>query len=167
MKHRIFRVIVGLLQAIHSDQSGAIKVKPVADVAKKWGEVTPGRAGYYETGALAAGGDWEKGATDAAANFKAAVTAGNIDKLFAGGIKNAGAAKYTRKVKDVGVSRFSTGVTASITDYQSGVDPMLSTIASLTLPARQPRGSVANAQRVTAIMDALHKKRLALRAAGA
>jgi hypothetical protein len=143
------------------------KVKPLAEVAKKWAEVTPGRSGYYETGALAAGGDWEKGATEAAANFKAAVTAGNIDKLFAGGVKKAGATKYTRKVKDVGVARFSSGITAGLTDYSDGVGPMLDTIASITLPARQPRGSVANAQRVTAIMDALHKKRLALRAAGA
>jgi hypothetical protein len=145
----------------------AIKVKPLADVAKKWGEVTPQRSGYYETGALAAGGDWEKNTGDATANFVAGVTAGNIGRLFAGGVKNAGAAKYTRKVKDVGVSRFSQGVTAGVPDYQSGMDPMLSTLASITLPARQPRGSVANAQRVTAIMDALHKKRLALRAAGA
>jgi hypothetical protein len=144
----------------------AIKVKAASDVAKKWGEVTPQRSGYYEAGALAAGSDWEKNTADSAPNFKAAVTAGNIDKLFAGGVKNAGAAKYTRKVKDVGVSRFSGGVAAGVTDYQTGVEPMLATLSGLTLPARQPRGSVANAQRVTAIMDALHKKRLALRAAG-
>jgi hypothetical protein len=160
-------MIASLLRTIHSDQTGAIKVKPLADVAKKWGEVTPQRSGYYEIGALAAGSDWEKNTGDATANFVAGVTAGNIGRLFAGGVKNAGAAKYTRKVKDVGVSRFSQGVTAGVPDYQSGIDPMLSTLASITLPARQPRGSVANAQRVTAIMDALHKKRLALRAAGA
>jgi hypothetical protein len=167
LKHRVFMMIAALLLAIHQDQSGAIKVKPLADVAKKWGEVTPQRSAYYETGALAAGGDWEKGATDAAANFKAAVSAGNIGQLFAGGVKKAGAEKYTRKVKDVGVPRFSQGVTAGIPDYSNGVGPMLDEIARITLPARQPRGSVANAQRVTAIMDALHKKRLALRAAGA
>jgi hypothetical protein len=144
-----------------------IKVKPLADVAKKWGEVTPQRSGYYEAGALAAGGDWEKNTLDAAASFKAAVTAGNIDKLYTGGVKNAGAAKFVRKIKDVGAGRFSSGVTAGVGDYQTGMDPMLSTIASVNLPARQPRGSAANVQRVTAIMDALHKKRLALRAAGA
>jgi hypothetical protein len=144
-----------------------IKTKSAADVAKKWGEVTPGRSAYYEAGAKVAGGDWEKGATDAAANYKAAVTAGNIDALFKGGIKKAGASKYERKVTEVGASRFGTGVTAGVTDYQAGMDPMLSTISGLTLPARQPRGSVANLQRVATIADALHKKRLALRAAGA
>jgi len=143
------------------------KVKSLADVVKKWGEMTPQRSGYYEAGALAAGGDWEKNTVDSTANFVAGVTAGNIGKLFSGGVKNAGAAKYTRKVKDVGASRFSQGVTAGVPDYQTGMDPMLSTIASVTPPTRQPRGSVANVQRVVAYMDALHKKRLALRAAGA
>lgn len=145
----------------------AIKVKAVADVAKKWGEVTPQRSAYYEAGASVAGSEWEKNTIDAAANFKAAVSAGNIDKLFSGGVKKAGGAKYERKIKDVGVGRFGAGVSAGVTDYQTGIDPMLSTIAGLTLAARQPRGSAANLQRVATIADALHKKRLALRAAGA
>jgi len=144
-----------------------IKTKSAADVAKKWAEVTPGRSAYYQAGASSAGPDWEKNTTDAALNFKAAVTAGNIDKLFAGGVKKAGAEKYARKVNEVGVARFGQGVTAGAGDYQTGMDPMLATIQGLTLQARQPRGNVANLQRVAQIADALHKKRLALRAAGA
>lgn len=167
MKHRILIGIAQFFLMVHLDQSGAVKVKAVADVAKKWGEVTPGRSAYYQTGAAAAGGDWETNTGNAAPNYKAAVSAGNIDKLFAGGVKKAGATKYTRKVAAVGVARFGQGVTAAVDDFQSGVEPMLSTIAGLTLSARQPRGSVANLQRVSTIADALHKKRLALRAAGA
>lgn len=144
-----------------------IKTKSAADVAKKWGDMTPGRSAYYEAGVAGAGGDWEKNTKDAAPNFKAAVQAGNIDKLFSGGVAKAGAAKYERKAKEVGVGRFGQGVTAAITDYQAGIDPMLAAISAITLPARQPRGSAANLQRVAAIADALHKKRLALRAAGA
>jgi len=145
----------------------AIKVKPVADVAKKWADVTPGRSSYYEAGASVAGAEWESKAAAAANNFKAAVSAGNIGTMFAGGVKRAGAAKYERKVKDVGVGRFGSGVTAALPDYTSGVEPMLSTIASITLPARAPRGSASNLDRVRVIADALNKKRLSLRAAGA
>jgi len=144
-----------------------IKTKSAADVAKKWGEVTPGRSAYYAAGAAAAGGDWEKNTAEAAPNYKAAVSAGNIGQLFAGGVKKAGAEKYTRKVAAVGESRFGTGITAGVGDYQSGMDPMLATIQGITLAARQPRGNPANLQRVAQIADALHKKRLALRAAGA
>jgi hypothetical protein len=145
----------------------AIKVKPLAQVADKWADVTPGRSSYYEAGATVAGADWEKNAGAAKTAYKAAVTAANIDSLFAGGIKKAGASKYERKVKDVGVARFGPGVTAAKTDFSDGVGPMLDEISKVTLAARQPRGSDANYARVAAIGAALHKKRLALRAAGA
>lgn len=145
----------------------AIKVKPLAEVVKKWVDVTPARAGYYEAEATVAGDDWEKSATAAAGAYKAGVSAPNIERMFAGGVKRAGAAKYNRKVKDVGVTRFGPGVIAAETDFSTGVSPMLDTIRAITLAARQPRGSLANYDRVKAIGVELNKKRLALRAAGA
>jgi len=148
-------------------EEGAIKVKPVGEVRDKWLEVTPGRASYYEKGAVGAGADWEKNAVAAASAFKMAVTSPNIDKMYSGGVKKAGGAKFDRKVRDVGVARFSTGVQAAGVDYESGVAPMLDTIAALTLTARAPRGAPSNYNRVTEIGTALNKKRLALRAAGA
>ncbi|MBA7691475.1 hypothetical protein ES703_100020 [subsurface metagenome] len=144
----------------------AIKVKSVTEVRDKWLDVTPGRASYYEKEASVAGSDWEKGATDASGAFKAGISAANIEQLFKGGIKRAGAAKYERKVKDVGVARFSQGVSAAGPDFEHGVAPFLDEISKITLPARQPRGSEANYARVRDIGVALHKKRLALRAAG-
>jgi len=144
-----------------------IKVKSISDVAQKWADVTPGRSAYYEKEASVAGGEWEAKAAAASAAFKAAVSAGNIDRMFSGGIKKAGAEKYNRKVKDVGVSRFGPGVSAARGDYEKGVGPMLEEIAKVDLPARQPRGSAANFQRSVAVGTALNKKRLALRAAGA
>lgn len=143
-----------------------MKVKPLADVVKKWADVTPGRAGYYEAGAVGAGADWEKNTAASKSNFKAAITAPDIDARFAGGVKKAGAAKFDRKVKDVGVARFGPGVTAATPDFSNGVGPMLDTLAATSLPARAPRGSDANIERVRTIATALHKKRLASMAAG-
>lgn len=143
-----------------------IKVKPLTEVADKWAEVTPARASYYEKGAIGAGDDWEKNTAAAEAAFKAAVQAANIGALFKGGVSNAGAEKYNRKVKDVGVARFGPGVTAAKTDFSDGVGPMLDEIAKQTLADRGPRGSDVNYGRVKTIGAALHKKRLALRAAG-
>jgi hypothetical protein len=144
-----------------------IKVKPASEVARKWGEVTPGRSTYYEQGAGAAGSDWEANTGNAGAAFKAAVSAGNIQQMFVGGVKKAGAAKYARKVKDVGVARFGSGVTAAVADMQDGITPFLDEISKITLPARAPRGDVSNLNRVAAIATTLHKKRLQIRAAGA
>jgi len=143
-----------------------IKVKSLADVTAKWGDVTPGRTAYYEKAASVAGADWEAGAAAASGAYKAAVTAANIEAMFKGGVKKAGAAKYNRKVATVGVARFGPGVTAAVEDFEKGVGPMLDEISKITLSARAPRGSEANYARVREIGTVLHKKRLALRAAG-
>lgn len=142
------------------------KVKSAAQIAEKWGRVTPGRATEYASETPSAAAEWEAKTLASKAAFQGAVTAGNIGDMFAGGVRKAGAAKFSRKVTDVGVNRFGTGVTAAIADMQSGMDPMVATIASITPPARQPRGSAANIQRVSVYADALHAKRLSLRAAG-
>jgi hypothetical protein len=141
---------------------------PTADaVAKKWGDVTPGRSAYYEAGVATAGSDWEKNATNASAAYKASISAGNIQSMYTGGIKRAGAAKYQRKASGVGKDRFGAGVTAAVGDMQSGIAPMLDAISKVDPPARQPRGSAANQQRSVVYQVALNKARLALRSAGA
>lgn len=145
----------------------ATKVPTAEAVAKKWTEKASGASSYYELGVANAGADWEKGATAAAGNYKSAISAGNIGALFAGGIKRAGAAKYQRKASGVGKDRFSGGVQAATADYQGGMAPMLSVIASVDAPARQPRGNAANQQRSVVYQVALNKARLAQRAAGA
>ena len=143
------------------------KVPTAEAVAKKWAEVTPQRSGYYEEGVKTAGSDWLKGATDGAAAFKAAISAGNIQQMYTGGVKRAGSEKYQRKASGVGKDRFGPGVTAAQADMQSGMAPMLSAIAAVDKPARFPRGNVANQQRSVVYQVALNKTRLALRSAGA
>lgn len=145
----------------------AIPIASAEHIAAKWKEVTPGRSGYYEAGAIVAGDEWEKQTKASADAFLAGVTAGNIKQLFLGGVGRAGAAKYGRKVKEVGVPRFSQGVQAAEMDMREGFAPFRETIAGLTLAKRQPRGSTANYGRVQEVGTALNKKRLALRAAGA
>ena len=144
-----------------------ITVPTAESAAKKWGDVTPGRSTYYETNAPAASGKWEANATKAGATFQAAVTAADMAKKFVGGIKKAGGAKFARKVTTVGVGRFGPGVSAAISDMQSGVDPFLSTLAAIEIPDRGPRGSASNYAIVQKVGDPLHAKRLALLGAGA
>jgi len=142
-------------------------VKSAADIAAKWSRVTPQRQSDYEAGASNAGAKQNANAIAAQKAFVGAVTAGNIGNLFVGGLKKAGADKYNRKIKDVGVSRFGPGVQAAATDMQNGMAPMVEAIAAITPPARAPRGDVANQQRSVVYQVALNKKRLALRSAGA
>lgn len=144
-----------------------MKVKPLAEIVRKWVDVTPGRQAYYQSGAVGAGADWEKNTIAASGAFRQAVSAGTIEAMYKGGVKRAGAAKFDRKVETVGVPRFAQGVQAAEADFNAGFSPYVDELARITLPARAPRGSEANLQRVRQIMTDLHKKRLALRAAGA
>lgn len=145
----------------------AIKIRDVGSAARKWGEVTPGRSSYYDAGVSAPTKDWAAETVAAAASFKAAVQAGDIDRRFTGGVKRAGTAKWQRKAKDVGVGRFGPGVSAAVADYQTNVAPFFDEISRVTLPPRQPRGSDANIERVRAVAKALAAKRIALKTAGA
>ena len=166
-KNRLLQVLTMILLIPLIPVLGAIKVKSADEVARKWAEVTPGRSQYYEAGAGEAGDEWEKNTAAAAGAYRQAVTSPNIENMFRGGVKKAGAGKFNRKVKDVGVGRYGPGVQAAQGDMQSGIAPMLETISGLTLSPRAPRGSDANYRRVSEVGTALHKKRLALRAAGA
>jgi len=137
-----------------------------SEIAEKWASVTPGRASYYEAGVTNPGEDWEKNAAAQASSYKAAVQSADIDKRFSGGVHRAGTAKWQRKAKDVGVSRFGTGVSAAKADMGAGVEPYVAVINATELSARKPRGDAGNLDRVKQIATALHTKRLALIGAG-
>ncbi|MDY6888278.1 MAG: hypothetical protein SVV88_11665 [Pseudomonadota bacterium] len=143
-----------------------IKVASAEDIGTKWGEVTPGRSAYYEAGAVGAGGEWEAAAVAAASSYKAGISAADIEKRFAGGIKRAGGSKYDRKVRDVGVGRFGSGVSAAIPDYKSGIAPFRDTLDGMNIPDRKPRGDPSNYAIVQSVGDALHRKRLSMLGAG-
>ncbi len=138
------------------------KIASAAEIAAKWAEMTPGRQKFYSANTAAAAADWEAKTKAAEKTFTAALQSGDIGRKFAGGVTKAGAAKFARKVTDVGVDRFSPGVRAATQDMSAGVDPYVQVIASVTPPARGPRGDPANLERVRVYADALAKKRLAL-----
>jgi hypothetical protein len=140
-----------------------LKVPDPSTAARKYVDVTPARAAYYEAGAKGKGSEWERGASAAAARFKSAIQAADIDKRFLGGVKGKGS-KFDRKVETVGVSRYAPGVQAAEEDFRAGVTPYLEELARVDVPERGPRGAATNYQIVQKIGEALNKKRLALKA---
>ena len=137
-----------------------LKVPSPSDVAKKFVEVTPERAKYYEAGAKGKGSVWESATIAAAKNFKQAVSSPDIDKRFMGGVKGK-SSKYDRKIETVGVSRFGPGVQAAESDYLEGIKDYLEELGRIDVPERGPRGSSTNYDIVRKIGEALNKKRLA------
>ena len=144
-----------------------IIVKSASEVAQKWADVTPTKSGYYEAEAPKAGATWEQRTIDSGGVYKAALAVAGIEKRFVGGVRRAGAEKYARKVKDVGVARYGPGVAAAQADMASGIEPYLAVLSGLDLPDRGPRGSPGNYAIVAKVGTALHDKRLAVLAATA
>ena len=139
-----------------------ISIRPVSEIARKWTSVTPGRSEEYRRGVEAPLRDWEKETVEAAGAYKAGVTASMGRDGFAKGVKRAGTAKWSRKVKDVGVSRWPVGVSVAGPDYEAGFAPYADTISKITLPPKGPKGDPRNLERVSVIAKALHAKKIAL-----
>jgi len=142
-----------------------ISIKPVSDIGKKWTEGAQARAGYYESEAPAAGAEWEANTVASGGTYKAGISVAGIEKRFVGGVRRAGAAKFERKVREVGVSRYSPGVAAAQGDFESGFADYANVLEGLEIPDRGPRGSPGNYAIVEKVGSALHKKRLAVLAA--
>ncbi len=144
-----------------------ISVKSASEIAQKWADVTPARASYYESEAPAAGQEWEDNTIAAGGTYKAGISVAGIEKRFVGGVRRAGAEKFARKVKDVGVSRYSPGVAAAKEDMAKGIADYVAVLEGLEIPDRGPRGSPGNYAIVEKVGSALHKRRLAVLAATA
>jgi len=142
-----------------------ISVKSASEIASKWADVTPARAAYYEAEAPAAAEEWFANTSAAGGTYKAGISVAGIQDRFVGGIRRAGAEKFRRKVKEVGVDRYSPGVAAAKDDMAKGIADYVGVLEGLEIPDRGPRGSVANYAIVQKVGDALHKKRLAVLAA--
>ena len=143
-----------------------MKVKEISASTTKWSENAGRAAEEFATNAEASAELWAGNTAKAADTFHQAITAPNMKERFRRGVARAGAAKFARKIREVGRDRFGPGVAAATTDYTAGVEPYFATIAAITLSPRKPRGDPANYMRVQEIGKALNAKRLALLGAG-
>ena len=138
-----------------------MKIKPLESIVKKWTEVTPGRAAYYEEGTAGKGGAWEAGAKAGEGNWKTGVAAAAAAGLFGKGVVKAGASKYEAGIRDKGISRWPSGVAVGGDNYSKGFSPFQSALASLKLPPKGPKGDPKNLERVRAVMTTLRAKKVA------
>ena len=139
-----------------------VKVKSLEEIKRKWTEVTPGRAPYYESGVRNPREDWASRAAGAESAWQQGVQEAITQGRFAKGVRRAGTEKWQRKALAVGVRRWPEGVRAAADDYASGFAPYRDVIERLTLPDRRAKGDPANIERVRVIAQALHKKKLEL-----
>lgn len=138
----------------------AIKIKTAQEIARKWAEVTPLRAGVWEAEVKATSdGDWADPAVAAAPIWESGVIEAAARDGYASGIE-ASRSKWKRKSLAVGPARYGPGVRAAEADQAQGFAPYREVIAGITLTPRGPRGSLGNYERVREVGEALHRQRI-------
>lgn len=130
-----------------------MQVKDPSNSAQKWTVRSNGASADYGNGVANTQAD-QAGLAAAAANVWAqAVSEAAASGRFAKNVQAAGTAKWKAGVKNLGVSRYGTGVQGATGKYVAGVTPYFAALSSLNLPARQTKGN--NAARSNAVVQAL------------
>ena len=137
-------------------------IRSVEKIAEKWSSVTPGRATQYREGVANPLRDWSTEAANAEGSYEAGIQAAMSRKAFAKGVKRVGTDKWKRKAVDVGTVRWGPGVSAARPDYEAGFAPYAGVISSVKLPPRGAKGDPRNLERVGAIANALHAKKVSM-----
>jgi hypothetical protein len=137
-----------------------IAVKDAAAAAKKFVTRAQAAGPDYANGVNNAGAKWATNTKASADAWQQGVTQAAASGRFASGVTQNTMNKFQTRASGVGAQRYPQGVAGSADAWQANTTPFLNVIASLNLPARQPKGSPANYQRVQAVGDALRAKKL-------
>lgn len=138
----------------------AVKVKDATQSAQKFVQNASTAGPAYAAGVANAGNTWAANTAASEQSWAQGVTAAAANNRFAQGITPASQQKYQARASGVGAQRYPQGVQGSQQAWLNNTKPYLDTIANLNLPARQPKGSPNNVQRVAAIATALRAKKL-------
>lgn len=130
-----------------------MQVKDPTASSQKWSTRANGASTDYGNGVASTQADQAALAAAAAPVWAQATSEAAANGRFAKNVLAAGTAKWKAGVKNLGVSRYGTGVQGATGKYAAGVQPYFAALAALQLPARQTKGN--NAARSNAVVQAL------------
>lgn len=128
-------------------------IKPIEQSSEKFVRRASVAGPDYQNGISNPRTPWAAASIAGEANYKAGVTAAANAGRFGKGIKVAGDQKWQKNALAKGPGRYIEGVTIAKDSWVSGFAPYQAAIQSLQLPARGPRGSAQNLQRVALIAN--------------
>lgn len=135
-------------------------IRSVAEIAKKWGDVTPTRAAYYKAGVQNPKKDWETETLAATSAYTEGVQASIARGAFPKGVAKAGTSKWKDKSVNVGAGRWPAGVRVAEKDYQAGFAPYRDEIERTDIGPSYPKGDPRNYDKVKIIGEALHNLKI-------
>jgi len=130
-------------------------IKPLGQSSDKWSRRASVAGEDYLAGVREPRQAWDDAAVASEPIYKAAVVAAATAGRFGKGVRKAGNKKWQDGAISKGPSRFSEGVALAKPAWEAGFAPFHRVIETISLPARGPKGSPQNLQRVSAIATAL------------
>ncbi len=130
-------------------------IKPVAVSADKWVRRASVAGPDYQAGIASPRRAWSEAAKSAEGSYKAGVIEAANAGRYGKGVTAAGEETWKQNALKKGPGRFAEGVAIGRDEWQKGFSPYQSAIEALSLPARGPKGSPQNIQRVSAVATAL------------
>lgn len=128
--------------------------KDIGSIATKFVQRAQAAAGDYKTGVQSAGPTWEQATGAAESAYEGGVQAAISAKRFTKGVSGKGS-KYQTNAVNLGSQRYGPGVANAQSAYQTGMQPVIAALSSITLPAKSFRGSPANMQRSQVVAQTL------------
>lgn len=135
-------------------------VKPIEVIQSRY-EAAAGMTDRYVQGVTTTTKSWQGNTLAAEAAWKQGTAEAAAKGLFPKGVRRTSNEEWRSKAESLGGERYAGGITAGVPKYLKNVQPYLSVIQGITLPARGPRGSAANYELVKKIGMALNAKRIA------
>lgn len=135
-------------------------VKPLDRISRKWARQSATAQPEYEAGVRAPRRSWSDAASKAEDSYKQGVQAGINRGAFGKGVRKAGDSKWQDATLAKGANRWSEGINLATGAYEEGFAPFRQALEQLDLPPRGPKGDPKNLQRVQAVTEALHRKKI-------
>jgi hypothetical protein len=133
------------------------QTKNAQQTVDKWQRRASVAQPEYQAGVQNPRTPWDQATMAAENSYKAGVLAAANAGNFGKGVSKAGSSKWQNAAMKKGPSRFVEGVSMSGPAFQEQISAVLTTIQGVTLPARGPKGSPQNYQRVGPIGEALRR----------
>ncbi len=137
-----------------------IMVKPAASLVDKYTSGAKNRAGLFVANVAATTKDQAALAVAKKAVLFQVLADPATQNRWAAHLTAAGTAKWKAKIALVGQTRYSQGIDAGAPLWAAHVQPFFDMLSSLPLPAFTFKGDPGNAQRSTAVQQALHAKKV-------
>lgn len=136
------------------------KIRPLSDISEKYASVTPLRSEEYRKGVENPTTDWKAATIAATANHTTATQLALSQGRFAKGVAASSTQAWQEGAIQKGAVRFGPGVALAQPAYEAGFAPYHAVISATNLPARGPKGSPGNIQRVAVLAAALNAKKV-------